>query len=130
MSGYSALSKSLIISIIIILAGITMIIFMQFDRGYVYPAKPSSLPTEQIHHIYQSQQNRPNTKNLAVQANVHSMPETYPFPNLQIPQAKRPVTRQSYSATNKIGNNGKSEQFGGPVFLRDNPWNPYYKPQY
>lgn len=130
MSSQTVLSKSLIISIVIILVGIMMIIFIPFEPGNEHSAKPLSLRQQQnnlIDHVYKSQPNNPSTEIRVVPAILKTAAENYPLSEVQIPRAERPLTRQPFATRNNV----PYYQYGDPGYtLRNNPWSPYYDPQY
>lgn len=144
----SALSSSLMLSLIIIVAGAMLIIFIQFDRGYKLPNYYGG-QNDIIRQTYQKETNESTTPRVAVTPTprviptpiveqerqqpaqpaelVATAPQTYqPAPTSAAPTGRvTPLTQ-----TNNIQTR---QQQPAPLpydILFDSPWSPYYQPQH
>lgn len=124
MRSPSALSTSIMLSLLIILAGVLLIIFIQFDRGYKLP----TYTLENNHIVKQPQQK---------QSNLPEIPEP-PAPLVVAPprgQAVGPIVTtapgQNSRQTAPLQRADSSLQRQDYVpydVLLDSPWSPYYQP--
>ena len=155
MASNSALRLFLIISIIIIMAGILLIVINQFDRGYVFIGEDTEFQAEQkklIDHVYLSREQQQETPLAPVKTALQqSAPVVVPPPPLPLAEKPQeamvkenppaavpaPVAPQpKISSAQDIFAENPWEPKYQPAndyhsqLLRNNPWSPYYKPGY
>lgn len=150
----SVLRLFLMLSIIIILAGITLIVFNQFDRGYVFMGGETDYQIEQsnlIDHVYQTQVKpeasadsplvmKLNKATVVIQSEADTnKPIQQETPQLKSPGSAptTPVTPQPVVETPPLPATNNPWQSPAPPandyythLLRNNPWSPHYKPGY
>ena len=124
MRSPSALSTSLMLSLLIILAGVLMIIFIQFDRGYQLP----TYTLENNHVVKQPQQaqNRlPEIRKSQAPA-VNVQPGGYALGPIV---TTAPAPKTGPTAPPQRADNTRQHQDYVPYdVLLDSPWSPYYLP--
>ena len=127
MSRPSALSTSLILSVLIIVTGIMMIIFIHFDRGLGYSREVTAYEQEQsqlIDHIYRNNALRNSTMRQSTETAAAPVTESILTPN-NAPQAINPgyaLPPLSQPQNPQTWGNSLDDE------LRNNPWDPYYRP--
>lgn len=156
MINNSILRLFLILSILIILLGILVIIFIQFDRGYVLMSTESDFHNEQrnlIDHVYQTQVQEPatadnplvmklNKATVVIQTEAdEKLPQQKPVEEVKPVERKTSadeLIQKQKTAIDQIRNNNSIWQQRQAhndyqndyqmMLLRNNPWSPHYKP--
>ncbi len=127
----SALSTSLMLSLFIILAGILLIIFIQFDRGYKLTSEIPVFHQEQnnlINNLYQN-----NKDQLSQQQPSSPEPEVLTADGAYL----QPLNPDQSSYSGRVDTRYSDRrnlsgyyQYDESYLLRQNPWSPDYRPGY
>ena len=154
MVSNSILRLFLMLSILVIMAGILLIIYMQFDRGYVFIGLDPEFEREQqnlISHVYQNQLQAKSTPVVPVIEPrrtvmlVDPAPRQAPPPVIRPePSAQAPISRPVSPSTSTPALPGTTDEPATPrraetapvepaedyysLLLRHNPWSPHFKP--
>lgn len=149
----SVLRMFLMLSIFTILAGILLIVFNQFDRGYVFVGEEQNFKDQQrnlINHVYQTQVEGDESADnpLVMKLNkatvvIQSEPESPPVvisepkqvkpsqpPAQPVVKQPAPVNRPQPVASNPWQQPVSRTDDYYTQLLRNNPWSPHYKPGY
>jgi uncharacterized membrane protein len=153
MVSNSILRLFLMMSILVIMTGILLIVYMQFDRGYVFIGFDSEYEKEQqnlISHVYQNQLDAKQApaKPVALQPTKTVMivePEPQietrapvepvsppvaiapPAPIAPPTVSSQPRTLAQATPADDVWNNQAADDYYSQL-MRHNPWSPYYKP--
>lgn len=137
----------LTISVIAILIGIVLVIFTQFDRGYIATGKDENfkqLQMQIVEHSFQEslENNQPAAKKETVKQLIEQVkqddlvssriqagkPQTSTQKDIErIRELNQRDYRQQYR-TPANANGGYAYEDYESYWLRNNPWSPYYQP--
>lgn len=146
----------LLLSILIILAGILLIIFIQFNRGYAINHQQTDFHAQQknlINHVYQSQLQSNTTTSNPLSVKLKKTAIAIPTEPEEIDlQAQVTKDTRKNNETRASSDTSRRKNLSSPQtlpvqrnyywnqtheaqdyqmsFLRNNPWSPYYDPRY
>lgn len=134
------LSTYLMVSVLVILSGILWILFSQIDSSYKYPIFSADIEREQndiINRVYQ-------IKPTLTQQEIVKKPATPPAVDiisdketLQTKVVTSPASRMKVLSAsqqnipyNDVWSTFSDTDYETALYLKNNPWSPYYKPGY
>ena len=149
MVSNSVLRSFLTLSILLIVTGILVIVFIQFDRGYVVLGLDKDFEEEQenlINHVYRNQLQAqesglqkvavvPTKTVMVVEPEAApAMPQVDPVittpPVAQapvMPPRRTPVPQAAKTQSENVWNTEQQNDYYSQL-LRNNPWSPHFQP--